>query len=495
MRSHQNRHLQPAFAFGLPLLAGLVLALAAAAPARSQQLHRFDQEGILGTSYQLSVWTTSEDAARDANTAAQAEIERLSAILNLYDPDSEISRLNTSAGGAVSAELFAVLEACETWRQQTDGAFSCRLGRIVEIWRQADATNAAPDRGELRLLAGRIRRAELALDPAGRTVERPDDVVFSTDGLAKGYIIDRALEAAAGAAPQATGLLLNIGGDMRSRGTPGSRTDWSVEIAGSTQQPVRLAAGTAVATSGSGPRDLEIGHLRYTHIVSAESGWADDRVLTATVRAPDALTADALATAFVAIPTQAALDLANRLDGVDTIIRTQDGREYVSAAWRPDVAAPADAAGAASPFRLSVDYEIPRMQAASYRAPYLAIWVTDEDRQLVRTLATLGDQMRWREEIYVWWRRYGRRVPDLVDAMSEPTRRPGRYHFVWDGFDDFGEPVPPGDYTLHIETAREHGDHALTSIDLELADAPVEIEQAGEGELGRIALEYRRSPS
>src|ERR1051325_1778113 len=46
---------------------------------------------------------------------------------------------------------------------------------------------------------------------------------------------------------------------------------------------------------------------------------------------------------------------------------------------------------------------------------------------------------------------------DMVDAISRPTRPPGKYTVIWNGKDDHGKPLPRGEYTLCIDAAREHG--------------------------------------
>jgi len=476
----------------LAMLATAVhLAVLCDTPAHSQSAHVFSEEGVLGSYYELRVEGSDVEIAGLAHAAARAEIDRLSGIFNLYDATSEISRLNTTASTTVSPELFHLLQVCEDWTRRTSNAFSCRIGELIDIWRQATVDGEEPSRGITRLLANNIRRAEVTLDAATRTVSRPDPVRFATDGIAKGYIIDQALAAAQAAAPEASGLLLNIGGDIGTIGTPNHRAYWHVDLPGGLQGRYRLSRSAAIATSGSGPRDLEIGDMRYTHIIDTLSGWAGERVVSATVVAPTAEQADTLATVFVVMSVQSAINLTNSLDGVSTLIRTGDGRVFHSANWRVGELADNDQISQ-SPFRLILDYEIPEIETSSYRAPYLAIWITDSDRNLVRTLAMLGDRARWREETYYWWRRYGRHAPDLVDAMSEPTRRPGRYHFTWDGHDDFGQAVPDGEYTLFVETAREYGEHAMWRIPLIIGAENFDVSMEPEGEHGALNVEFER---
>jgi thiamine biosynthesis lipoprotein len=106
----------------------------------------------------------------------------------------------------------------------------------------------------------------------------------------------------------------------------------------------------------------------------------------------------------------------------------------------------------------------------------------------------LGDNLDYVGENYIWWRRYGRTRPQLVAAVSRPTRPPGRYSAVWDGLDDMGRPVGQGRYTVHVEVVRENGGHSYQSVDLALGAAPAQaaLPADADGELGPVAVRYGR---
>ena len=53
----------------------------------------------------------------------------------------------------------------------------------------------------------------------------------------------------------------------------------------------------------------------------------------------------------------------------------------------------------------------------------------------------------------------------MIETVSNPTRNPGKYKVAWDGRDNAGKLLPPGEYTLLIESAREHGAYRLIKTD------------------------------
>ena len=102
------------------------LALASnPAPRHAGNAYYVHHDHIIGTS--LDVWLTAPDeaAADAAEHAILAEIERLRRVFSLYDPDSELSRLNrTREPMSVSADMIEVMRQYEVWQQRSHGAFS-----------------------------------------------------------------------------------------------------------------------------------------------------------------------------------------------------------------------------------------------------------------------------------------------------------------------------------------------------------------------------------
>lgn len=151
-------------------------------------------------------------------------------------------------------------------------------------------------------------------------------------------------------------------------------------------------------------------------------------------------------------------------------------------------------------FELAVDLEIATQEGFRYHRPYVAIWVENAAGQSVRTLSlwvnTTGRGPRYIHELRRWFN--GPRTPaggsgeDLTATVSSATRLPGQYSLVWNGRDDRGRPVEQGSYRLIIEAAREHGSYQLMQQDLVLTTRPVAADLAGNEEIRRARVEYRR---
>ncbi len=471
--------------YGLGLTGSAIAALVLPAQAQAGTW-RFHADHVLGTSLDLAVVAKKPLAAALAIDAARTEIARLDRILSGWRGDSELMTLNASASLPVSQDLFAVIAACEKMRDITGGAYSARIGRLLEACKDTPR------------LAVRIEAASLRLDAASRTITRPDEVVFAVDGLAKGTIIDRAL-AAARCVPGVDGVMVDIGGDLACWGAAPDGAHWRIGVVDAANPADNapslshlLVSDQAVATSGRSAR----GQLTISPLTGARL----NHIAYATAIADSAADADALATAFSVLPPRESLALADSLPNVAARIVTKDGETFTSERWPcAGVVAQAPRAIAQGPagwpagFGLNVEYEVPRVSAGTYHNPYVAMWITDENRTLIRTLLVLGTETRWREENYIYWRRFGRNDAKLVDSVSRPTRAPGQYSIIWNGLDDAGKKVPQGKYILSIEASREKGGHTVQSLELTLGADGAVVESKPDGEIGRVRASYGRS--
>lgn len=151
-------------------------------------------------------------------------------------------------------------------------------------------------------------------------------------------------------------------------------------------------------------------------------------------------------------------------------------------------------------FELAVDLEIAPQQGSRYHRPYVAVWVEDAGGRPVRTLSawvnTSGRGPRYIRELRRWFTMERDQEdaggPDLIATVSSATRLPGQYTVTWNGRDDRGAVVEQGTYRVIIEAAREHGSYQLMQQELTLAAKPVAADLAGNEEIGRARVEYRR---
>lgn len=465
------------------------------------------RQDALGAPSSFIVTADTEADAAAAVSAALAEIERLDLVFDTRKPSSEISRLNQAARMAVSPDLYAVIEQAEAVRLASKGAYHGGLGEVLRLW--SGAGEAPPSRHALEaaaLAAGQ----PVGLDPETLTVTRPEGVTFALDGVAKGYIVDKALEAGLAAAP-VRGMTVDIGGDMACSGLAPNGLFWDVGIPdpapGHAAAPLVATAhlkDRAIATSGRGPRDRLIGGERYSVTVSPRTGWASERNIAATVVADTAAQADALATALLVMDPHEGLELAAS-QGAEARITAADGAPHLTEGWtrvategsaRMVCQAPQAPAAA----RWNADWAVEILYSApdravnrrepDFRSPYMAMWITDGQNRPVRTLVLVGKEEKWQRDNFIWWGMYKEKAPRLVELRSTATALSGAYPTYWPGYNDDWKFIQQGEYILHIETSRERGQHTYRTVKLQLGKNGFTTVVPKTAEGGGLSLTY-----
>jgi thiamine biosynthesis lipoprotein len=499
----------------------ILAALTIVASNTYSEEYAFYHDFVMGTSLELRLTAGGEGDARHAEQRVLSEIDRLSRLLSGYDESSGLRRWQATLGVAteVAPELFEVLAAADRWRAASGGAFDPRAEIFSRLWADCAKHGRTPSAEERQQASRMMALDAWRLAPADRTATRLSACPLSLDGIAKGYIVERAADA--GMIPGIRGLLLNVGGDLCVRGEPSRIVGIAPPRQESSAEPFAYldVRNQSVATSGAAHRGFRIDGKWYSHIIDPRSGMPVERVIAATVVAPRGADADAIATALNVLPVDEGLRLVEGVPGAACLIVERDGRITRSAGWRaferprPALLASAEiqkkkdegttAASWGDTFELAIDFEINRPPAGKgpYRRPYVVIWAEDRDGHPIRTIClwvSLGGSgpERWLPDLARWYRddpvRSLIEKKNMIFTIARPTRPPGKYSVVWDGKDDKGQPLPPGDYTIFIETAREHGTHELIRKPVTIANQPFAVELPGNVEIKSATLAYRR---
>jgi len=289
---------------------------------------------VMGTFARVVAVAADSKIADKAIKAALAEIENIDKLMSDYKSDSEISRVNKDAftrAVAVSEPTYEVLKRSIEFSKLTGGAFDITVGPLVDLWHSAKKQNSAPRDEELAAARAKVGFEKLILDDQQRTVRfAVEGMRLDLGGIAKGYAVDKAIEAMQRAA--AVGGMVDIGGDLRCFGKPPKgKTKWSVGL----QNPdinknadesdlllILKLDSAAVATSGDYQQFALIEGKRYSHIINRRTGAGAVGLSSVTIIADSATDADALATAVSVMGAEKGLALIKTMPGVEAILIT-----------------------------------------------------------------------------------------------------------------------------------------------------------------------------
>jgi len=453
---------------------------------------------------ELKISASSPEDAAAAEAAALQEITRMAKILSGYDPNSEFSRWLRTSGQPikVSSELFEVLNLFDRWRILSHGALDASAEVITKLWKQAASTRKLPTQQELTDAVKEVQQPHWILNSATQTATHLDQAQLMLNSFAKSYIIKRASDAAMLSA-RLNGIVINIGGDLVVTGQLNETVQISNPKADAeNENPVDqlLINNKAVATSGNYRRgELIDGHW-YSHIVDPRTGEPADDILSATVVAPSATDAGALATAFNVMNPSESIQLASTIPGAEYLIITKDGERIVSKGWSDLQTPPVKQTenreyGGLDDFELVINLEINLQKEGFVKRPYVAVWVEDENHAAIRTISVWHGSDRYMPELKSWFLKYrGRYNTDrsFTNSITSATRPAGKYTLKWDGKDDEGNLVKPGKYFIKIEASREHGTYQLIRQEIDCDQTPKIINLTGNIEIATASLDYRK---
>src|SRR3989441_8700426 len=271
----------------------------------------------LGTS--VHVLATDAGELATATTAVSEVLEDVDTAYSRFRNDSELSRLNASPGRTVrvSPLLATAIDAAQRAARLTDGAVDPTIGHAIRVAGYDDDFSriaardphpALPQRGretELKLRAWRVPGWQaIRFDRRSRTILLPPGVELHLRSTGKALAADLAAKAALAAAG-AGGVLVSLGGDIATAGTPPAG-GWRIHLAGDSREKpdgdgevICLPAG-GVATSSTTVRRWTRGAAVLHHIIDPQTSLpATGPFRTVTVTAATCLDANIASTAAI----------------------------------------------------------------------------------------------------------------------------------------------------------------------------------------------------
>ena len=288
---------------------------------------------VMGTFARVVAVAADSSTAKKCIEAALAKIQKVDELMSDYKSDSEISEVNRDGAKRpvkVSESTYEVLRRSVEFSKLTGGAFDVTVGPLVDLWRAAGEANSVPSDNELAAARVRVGYEKLILDANEMSVRfAVEGMRIDLGGIAKGYAIDRAIEAMQSSG--AAGGMVEIGGDIRCFGVPaGHKDSWLVGL----QDPCKAVEGIgtgelllklklvngAVATSGDYQQFILIEGKRHSHIIDRKTAAGAQGLSSATIIANSATDADALATAVSVMGAEKGLALIETIPDTEAIL-------------------------------------------------------------------------------------------------------------------------------------------------------------------------------
>jgi thiamine biosynthesis lipoprotein len=311
--------------FILPLL---FLVLAGCSPFRKQAF-TYNEGNVFGTWYHF---TYAHPSGNDLHTEIMDILQAFDESLSTYNPDSLISRINLNEHDVVvDAYFIRCFTRSQAISADTDGAFDITVGPLVNAWGfgSGEKSDVSPELiGKLLKQTG-YQKVQLT---DKRIIKDHPDIQLDVNAVAKGLAVDVVAEFLI--AEGCTDLMVEIGGEVVTRGRNPKGISWRIGINKPIdgryldQQELHTVVSltdVGMATSGNYRNFYIKDGVKYAHTIDPRTGYpVQHSLLSATVLAPDCMTADAYATAFMVMGLDKAKELVERHEEMEALFIYSD---------------------------------------------------------------------------------------------------------------------------------------------------------------------------
>lgn len=261
----------------------------------------------MGTTYSVKYY--ANDNTLDA-TQLKSQIDQLLVTVNqqmsTYQKDSELSRFNQYQGDkpfAVSKDTAYVVDNAIKLGILSDGALDVTVGPLVNLWGFGPDKKPETIPTDAQIQAVKMRTGLDKLSVQGLSLIKTEPELYvDLSSIAKGFGVDKVAEYL-----EAQGIvnyLVEIGGEMRQRGSKADQQAWRIAIEkpislGHAVQQVLQIGDKAIATSGDYRNYFEENGVRYSHTIDPNTAKPiNHSLVSVSVLADTCMRADGLATAL-----------------------------------------------------------------------------------------------------------------------------------------------------------------------------------------------------
>ncbi len=318
------------------LLVILVLFVASSTNCTySQQIYK-RALGAMGSRFDITVVAKNEIVANTHIDNAIAEIKRIEELISSWDPNSQTSLINANAGVQavkVDQELFDLIQRAVSISQLTDGAFDISYASMDHIWKFDGSMKQMPKKEDIQMSVAKVGYQNIRLDTQKSKVFLTlKGMKIGFGAIGKGYAADKAKAFLIKKGVKSG--IINASGDMNTWGKQPDGSDWKVAITNPINKNNAFAllpvVNKAVVTSGNYEKFVFLDGKRFSHIIDPRTGYPSQGIASATVFAPKAELADALATSIFVMGVEVGMNRINQLQGIECIIVDDKGDIHAS---------------------------------------------------------------------------------------------------------------------------------------------------------------------
>ena len=268
-----------------------------------------------------------------------AEFQAFNLSLNPFNPNSILAKVNRNEKVEVDDWFVTVFNKAMEVSAQSHGAFDPTAAPLINLWGFGFERKDSVSQPVIDSLLTFVGYQKVRLE--GRRVIKEDPrIQLNFSALAKGYACD--VIAALLEREGVENYMIDIGGEVASKGLNPKGDCWRIGInkpeddttgiKNNIGQVVALCGKKGMATSGNYRNFYIKEGKKYAHTIDPRTGYPSEQtILSASIIAPDCMTADAYATAFMAMGVEAACRMAETFQNIEyyVIYSDETGRNLI----------------------------------------------------------------------------------------------------------------------------------------------------------------------
>jgi FAD:protein FMN transferase len=319
----------------VPVLCLLLFPMLLSCSAQKERIFK-KSKALLDTLITIQVVADRPERAEKAIDRAFAEVKRLGDLLNFYSEESELAKINRSAGISdvkVSPETLGVIEKAVSASENTGGAFDITIGPEIILWDFAEKRK--PDEATIKERLSLVNYQSIVIDREKSTIFlMKRGMLIDLGGIAKGYIADRAVEQLK--KEGTVSGIVAVAGDIRAFGDKPDRRPWRVGIrnprqSGSDDEIMAMIElrDMAISTAGDYERFFIVDGNRYHHILDPKTGHPAKACRSVSVIAGEGVSADSYSTAVFILGPEKGIEVLRKM-GFEGLIVDEHGKVHMS---------------------------------------------------------------------------------------------------------------------------------------------------------------------
>lgn len=325
------------FKWQLPFLVILIIGTVLILRKQNNQLYQTDRGTIFGTIYKAT-YQYGEDLQQEI----EAELQKVDNALSPFNKQSIITKINNNEEVVPDSMFFEVFLRSQEIFRQTGGAFDMTVAPLANVWGFGFKQKSEVDSAMVDSLL-QFTGADKVFFRDGKIVKKDPRVMLSGSAIAKGYgsdVVARLFDRKG-----IKNYMIEIGGEVVVKGNNPKQESWRIGInkpvddslsVNQELEAILKISNVGMATSGNYRNFYYKDGKKYAHTIDPRTGYpVQHNVLSATVIAPDCMSADAYATAFMVMGLEEAEAFVKEHPEIDVYFIYTDAEGNIKTYYTP----------------------------------------------------------------------------------------------------------------------------------------------------------------